>query len=64
MEKYQWAIRHKRDDDEVMIDSMSDSADAAIKSVCDRIGNNTTYEKLIELGFSLVRVKLKVNVIG
>lgn len=62
MEKHQWAIHHR--DRHIVGDTANDSADAAIAVVCKRIGRDTTYEDLVKLGFSLVRIRVIITIVG
>lgn len=60
MKTVMWAISSRG---EPMLDTISESADAAIKVVADRIDSDT-YEELTRLGFRLERVSVELRIVS
>lgn len=60
MKTVMWAICDH--EGEPLLDTLSESADGAIRVVADRI-NATAYEELARLGFGLERVTVELKVL-
>lgn len=60
MSNVMWAICSQGDP---MLDTLSESADAAVKVVADRI-DARAYEELTRLGFRLERVSVEVRILS